>query len=199
MRFILNFIFICLAVLMTAGFADTQLAQSSPDNAALIARMQAGGHILMIRHANAPGNGDPQNFKIGDCSTQRNLDTSGRTQATEIGKWLRNHGVTSAKVYSSQWCRCLDTASLLETGSVKEMPALNSFYELTQNREPSLKALHKFIAEQPIDGKLIILVTHFATISALTNTAVSSGDGVLLQLNEGGGFKVVAEIENMEL
>ncbi len=64
--------------------------------------MQTGGHILMIRHALAPGNGDPVNFRIGDCSTQRNLDDRGRMQARAIGDWLRSKGIAKARVYSSQ-------------------------------------------------------------------------------------------------
>ncbi len=74
----------------------------------------------MVRHAIAPGNGDPPNFNIGDCSTQRNLDDSGRTQARRIGRWLRSNGIKSARIYSSQWCRCLETAKLIDLGSVQE-------------------------------------------------------------------------------
>lgn len=113
-------------------------AGTIPDTAELVGRMKAGRHILMIRHALAPGTGDPANFKIGDCSTQRNLDVRGREQARDIGNWLRSNGITSARMYSSQWCRCLETAGLIDLGPVEELPALNSFFELLQNREPNL-------------------------------------------------------------
>jgi broad specificity phosphatase PhoE len=156
--------------------------------------MKAGGHILMIRHALAPGTGDPANFQIGDCSTQRNLDDRGREQAKAIGDRLRTTGITSARVYSSQWRRCLETAELLEMGTVAQLPALNSFYELTQDREPNLKALRKFIAEQPSEGVLIILVTHLVTISAIANEGVSSGEGVLLKLNEDSPYEIVGRL-----
>jgi broad specificity phosphatase PhoE len=122
------------------------------------------------------------------------LDDRGRKQARSIGDWLRSNGVTSARVYSSQWCRCLETAELLEMGSVADLPALNSFYELRQNREPNLKALSRFIAQQPSDGVLIILVTHFVTISAMTNENVSSGEGVLLKLNQDAPYEIVGRL-----
>ena len=173
------------------GFALADIASNQSD---MIKRMKTGGHILMIRHALAPGTGDPVNFRIGDCATQRNLDDRGRNQARSIGDWLRTQGIGSARVYSSQWCRCLETAKLLEMGSVTELPALNSFYELTQNREPNLTALRKFIAEQPSDGDLIILVTHLVTISAIANQGVSSGEGVLLKLNEDAPYEIVGRI-----
>jgi phosphohistidine phosphatase SixA len=165
------------------------------DEVEIIQRMKAGGHILMIRHALAPGTGDPADFQIGDCSTQRNLDDRGRQQAKAIGNWLRAKGLTSARVYSSQWCRCLETAELLEMGPVAQLPALNSFYELTQNREPNLKALNKFIAEQPSEGELIILVTHLVTISAITDQGVSSGEGVLIELKKDAPFEMVGRLD----
>jgi broad specificity phosphatase PhoE len=171
------------------------MAGVDSDHAEMIERMKAGGHILMIRHALAPGTGDPANFRIGDCSTQRNLDDRGREQARSIGKFLRSKGIASARVYSSQWCRCLETAELIDMGSVAELPALNSFFELTQDREPNLKALRKFIAKQPSDGVLVILVTHQVTISAITDVGVSSGEGVLLKLNEDAPYEVVGRLD----
>ena len=85
-----------------SGLTAIAMAGGDSDNAEMIERIKAGGHILMIRHALAPGTGDPANFRIGDCSTQRNLDDRGRKQAKAIGNWLRSRGLTSARVYSSQ-------------------------------------------------------------------------------------------------
>jgi phosphohistidine phosphatase SixA len=176
------------------GLSTVAMAETDPDRAAMFERMKTGGHILMIRHALAPGYGDPANFQIGDCSTQRNLDDRGREQATAIGKMLRSKGIASARVYSSQWCRCYETAELLALGPVAELPALNSFFELTQNREPHLKALRKFIAKQPPDGELVILVTHFVTVSAIAGEGVSSGEGVLIKLNRNAPYEVVGRV-----
>ena len=181
-----GYLLVCLL-----GLNGLAIAGAYSAHADMIGKMKDGGHILMIRHALAPGTGDPANFRIGDCATQRNLDDRGRNQARSIGDWLRTQGIGSARVYSSQWCRCLETAKLLEMGSVTELPALNSFYELTQNREPNLKALRKFIAEQSSNGDLIILVTHLVTISAIANEGVSSGEGVLLKLNEDAPYEIV--------
>jgi len=186
---LLGYLLVCLLGLIAPAMADIESNQSD-----MIERMKTGGHIIMIRHALAPGTGDPANFRIGDCTTQRNLDDRGRNQARSIGDWLRAQGIGSARVYSSQWCRCLETAKLLEMGSVTELPALNSFYELTQNREPNLKALRKFIAEQPSNGDLIILVTHLVTISAIANEGVSSGEGVLLKMREDAPYEIVGRL-----
>jgi len=180
---------VCLSGLITLAMTGIDT-----DQAEMIERMKTGGHILMIRHALAPGTGDPANFRIGDCSTQRNLDDRGRAQASAIGKLLRSKGITSARVYSSQWCRCRETAELLEMGSVAELPVLNSFYELTQDREPHLKALRKFIAEQPSNGVLVILVTHLVTISAIANEGVSSAEGVLLKLHRDAPYEVIGRL-----
>ena len=170
-------------------------AAAAADQAEIIDRLKAGGHIPMIRHALAPGNGDPPNFKIGDCATQRNLDDTGRNQARSIGVWLRNNGISSARVYSSQWCRCLETARLLNLGPVQELSALNSFYERTQDREPNLRALNDFISQQPVKGELIIMVTHFVTIAEIAGTGVSSGGGALLALHADAPYTVVGRVD----
>ena len=176
------------------GFTLFAGAGAMADHTELIDRMKSGGHILMIRHALAPGSGDPPNFKISDCSTQRNLDDSGRIQARSIGMWLRTNGIKSTRIYSSQWCRCVETANLIDLGPVQELAALNSFYEKTEDREPNLKALNQFISQQPMDGKLIILVTHFVTIAAIAETSVSSGEGVLVELKKNMPYTVVGRL-----
>lgn len=183
-----------LIIFLLFGLTTLIPANGSAETNEIVDRLKAGGHILMIRHALAPGNGDPPDFKIGDCTTQRNLDDSGRNQARRIGDWLRAHGVSSARIYSSQWCRCLETAKLLDLGPVKELAALNSFYERPQDRESNLKALNEFISHQPADGGLIILVTHFVTISAVSSEGVSSGGGVLLELQKNAPYTVAGRI-----
>jgi Histidine phosphatase superfamily (branch 1) len=161
----------------------------------LATRLQQGGHVLMLRHAHAPGFGDPPGFQLDDCATQRNLDASGRAQAVAIGEWLRRQGVREARVYSSQWCRSLETARLLNFGPVTPLLALNSFFERTQERMSSLVALNAFFARQPADGPLLILVTHFVNIQAVTDSSVGSGEGVLLQLQAGAAPRVVGRVD----
>jgi len=185
--------FFAINVILT-GLTSLIAAGASADQTEVIDRLKFGGHILMIRHALAPGSGDPPNFIISDCSTQRNLDDSGRIQARNIGMWLRINGIKSARIYSSQWCRCLETARLIDLGPVQELAALNSFYEKIEDREPNLQVLNQFISQQPVDGKLIILVTHFVTIAAIAGTGVSSGEGALLELQKNMPYTVVGRL-----
>jgi hypothetical protein len=161
----------------------------------LATRLQQGGHVLMLRHAHAPGFGDPAQFKLDDCSTQRNLDASGRAQAAAIGEWLRRQGVQHARIYSSQWCRSLETARLIALGPVTPLPALNSFFEREHERMSSLVALNAFFARQPVDSPLIILMTHFVNIQAIAGSGVGSGEGVLLQLQAGKAPHVVGRVD----
>jgi phosphohistidine phosphatase SixA len=190
-----NMRFIATIMFVLVGMVTLPATKTLADPVVDIDRLTSGGHILLIRHALAPGNGDPPNFKIGDCTTQRNLDDSGRIQARSIGQWLRAKGVTSAQVYSSQWCRCIETAELMGLGPVQELTALNSFYERTRDREPNLKALNEFISQQPVKGELIIMVTHFVTIAAIAGAGVSSGEGVLLALHADAPYTVVGRLD----
>ena len=168
---------------------------------AVAERLREPGAVLLIRHALAPGIGDPDGFRLDDCATQRNLNDEGRQQARAIGDWLRGRGIAQARVYSSQWCRCLETAALLDLGPVTELPALNSFFEHPAERDGRLAELRRFLATQPRDGGPIVLVTHQVTISAVSGTFADSGTGVLMALGEGGrlerigtlSFGIVAE------
>lgn len=179
-------------MLLLLGLAPMLANASEID---LATRLQQGGHVLMMRHAYAPGFGDPPGFKLDDCSTQRNLDAGGRAQATAIGDWLRRQRVREAQVYSSLWCRNLETARLLNLGPVTPLPALNSFFEREQDRVGILVALNAFLTRQPIDGPLLILVTHFVNIEAIAGSGVGSGEGVLLQLQAGASPRVIGRVD----
>jgi len=151
-----------------------------------LAELAKPGRVLMLRHAEAPGVGDPPGFRLDDCGTQRNLDDSGRRQARALGARLANAGVAAARVYSSQWCRCLETARLLQLGPVTELPALNSFFERSQHREATIAALRSFLANLPPDGPPVVLVTHQFTINAFTSAGTPSGGGSIFQLDGTG-------------
>lgn len=182
-----------MAWLLLAGPAGLSAGVQAEDGH-LVRLMRTGGHVLMLRHAYAPGTGDPDGFRLDDCATQRNLSEAGRVQARRIGAWLRARGIDRARVYSSQWCRCMDTAQLLNLGPVSELPALNSFYEHPEDREPNLAALRRFLASQPRDADLLVLVTHQVTISALTGEFAASGHGVLLSLKQGAEIRLAGRL-----
>ena len=97
------------------------------DEQAIWRTLKSGNHFAILRHAIAPGTGDPVNFKLGKCATQRNHSHTGRKQAVTIGERFRANGYDKARVLSSQWCRCLETAKLLSLGPVEPFAALNSF------------------------------------------------------------------------
>ena len=179
-------------VMLYAGMASNLSAAANAEQV-LIEHMRKGGVVLMIRHALAPGIGDPEDFSIDDCATQRNLNDVGREQARSIGNWLRSKGITSASVYSSQWCRCMDTAILLDLGPVTALPALNSFFERPQDREPNLAALRDFISEQN-DDQLVIMVTHQVTISGITNEWTDSGHGKLVRQGDDGRIELLGQL-----
>jgi phosphohistidine phosphatase SixA len=153
-------------------------------------QLRQGVAVALIRHAIAPGLGDPPGFRIGDCTTQRNLSQEGRDQARRIGEFFREKGVKETSVYSSQWCRCLETARLLALGPVKELPALNSFFEDRSTDEAQTKQIRKFITSLPT-GKPVIMVTHQVNITALTGIVPSSGEIIILQLTQDGQGKVL--------
>lgn len=180
-------------VMMCLLCALTFTAHAVDDDAALWQALKDGGHVALIRHALAPGTGDPPEFKVDDCATQRNLSAEGRAQARAIGERFRIHGVTDVVVYSSQWCRCLDTANELRLGPVTPFPALNSFVQ-DRSREPAqTAAVRKLIRAH--DGKrTLVLVTHQVNISALTDAYSASGEIIVVRM-DGEQIEVVGRID----
>ncbi|WP_244551873.1 histidine phosphatase family protein [Rhizobium sp. RU33A] len=146
--------------------------------------------FVLLRHAIAPGTGDPPGMRLGDCSTQRNLSDEGRTQAQRIGSLLREKGIDRAAVYSSEWCRCLDTARLMDLGPVSPQPLLNSFFGLPENGATQTEALRAWLSSSPGDLPLV-LVTHQVNITGLTSIVPRSGELVFTTMNASGAISVI--------
>jgi len=163
---------------------------SSANDSALL----PDGHdaIIFIRHAIAPGTGDPVDFDVDNCSTQRNLSELGRQQAKAIGSKLRDLGVFDLPVYTSQWCRCKETAELMDTGTVEIQPLLNSFFASPSDGPLQLENLGQWLST--IKGPLV-LVTHQVVITGMTDVYPASGEMVVTRLDSDGMLKVVSTIE----
>ena len=152
---------------------------------------QDGDKIILIRHAKAPGGGDPEGFNIKDCKTQRNLDLMGINQAKKIGKLFKENNIKINKVLSSQWCRCKDTAKYA-FGDFKEFSALNSTYTppYDQNEKQQIKDLKNFVSNWQGKGGNLVLVTHYVIILAITGQTTRSGELVITDKN----FEVLSTI-----
>ena len=182
-----------LAMLVMIIGAGPAPATERGDVAPLWRALATPGHIALMRHALAPGTGDPAHFDVGDCATQRNLSAAGRSQAARIGAGFRAQGIAAARVMTSQWCRCRDTARLLGFGPVTELPALNSFFRRGERRDGQTRELESWLAEQSLD-KPLVLVTHQVNITALTGVYPASGDIVVLRRRADGGLDVLGSI-----
>ena len=160
-------------------------------NKNLLNQLDDGGKLIFIRHAYAPGGGDPQNFNLNDCSTQRNLNNEGRKQAQYIGEFFKKNKIKIDKVLSSEWCRCKETARIaFKNFSTNNF--LNSFYssKYAKNKDKQIKMLNNYVKKFKSD-KNLILVTHYVLISEVLNYAPSSGEIVVSDKN----FNMIGNIE----
>ena len=160
-------------------FICINLSVKADSKKILIYELQKGGKLIFIRHAYAPGGGDPNNFDINDCNTQRNLSNSGREQANKIGFFFKVNNILIDKIYSSEWCRCKETA-LIAFNDFENKSFLNSFFssKFAQNKDPQIKKLKRFIKSW--DGKKnLVFVTHYVVISEILNYGSSSGEIVI--------------------
>ena len=151
------------------------------------------GTVLFMRHALAPGFGDPDYFSIDDCSTQRTLNETGRAQARAIGVKLAAANIKFSAIYSSYWCRCLETAQLLGLGSIKPFDGLNSFFQNHVPREATLAKLRQKLDSLSISTPASIMVTHSVTIRAITGISVASGGVVIYDLKTGTATELSLE------
>ena len=168
-------------------FFTTPLNANSNDSFKTL--LNDGGKLIFIRHAYAPGVGDPINFDISDCSTQRNLNDKGIVQAINIGNFLSINNIKIDKVLTSEWCRCKQTAEyVFKTYETKSF--LNSFFShlFVINKDKQIKELKEYIQIWK-SKKNLILVTHYVTILEVTNFAASSGEIVVTDKN----FNVLAQ------
>ena len=179
----LKFLLIIFISLTTSIKADL--------NKNLMNQLLDGNKLIFIRHAYAPGSGDPDNFNLNDCSTQRNLSEEGRKQAQKIGKFFTNNNIKIKKVFSSEWCRCKETAEIAFEGySTKNF--LNSFYssKYAKNKKKQIEELENYV-QQLKSSKNLVFVTHYVLISEVLNYAPSSGEIVVSDKN----FNMIGSIE----
>ena len=149
----------------------------------IIENLKAGGKLIFIRHAYAPGGGDPENFNIYNCSTQRNLSESGRIQSKKIGNFFKENKIKIKNVYSSEWCRCKETASLAFK-SFKTKTFLNSFFssKFAHKKKSQIKDFQKFLNNWDKKNNLIF-ITHYVVISEILDYPPSSGEIVVSDKN----------------
>jgi phosphohistidine phosphatase SixA len=150
------------------------------------------GYVLLLRHSLAPRSGDPVNFRLGDCSTQRNLSEEGRQDARDIGAWIARRGIPIRSGELSRWCRAKQTAELLSLGRVISNKNLDSLFQDADpiNSKQTANIRKKIVNHRQRTG-LIVLVGHFVNVSALTGVGLDSGKGVLVRANARGELKIM--------
>jgi phosphohistidine phosphatase SixA len=155
------------------------------------------GYVVLLRHAQTvPGTGDPPGFELDDCTTQRNLSAEGREQAVGIGRGFRDRQITIQQVLSSQYCRCLDTARLLNLGNVQPSPMLNSIFEDRTTATQQNEQVRQEIFNHRNTSGVMVMVSHFANIGEISGISPDSGEAVVVKANQQGNLEVMGEIQD---
>lgn len=182
----LPLLLLCLG-LVTAGSAVADARAAALTEEQLWTLLGTGEATALMRHALAPGTGDPADFAIDDCATQRNLSDTGREQARAIGERFRTHGIDTARVHASRWCRCLETARLLDLGEVQPFEGLHSFFrDRAAEPERTAATLTLIRAQTRAGSPPLVLVTHQVNITALTGIFPDSGEIVVVRPDADG-------------
>jgi phosphohistidine phosphatase SixA len=169
-----------LALPLLAALCLTLLNSAAQANEAVWDRLRGGGLVVMIRHANAPGTGDPPGFRADDCATQRNLSAEGRAQAAALGAAFRDRGIPVGRVLSSRWCRAIDTARLA-FGSAEIEPALDSLFGRRDQAEAQSASTRAIMRAWTSTEKNLVMVTHNANIAALTGLSPADAEAIVVR------------------
>ena len=164
---------LCLALFAAPAQADALATAATP------------GAVLLMRHATAPGTGDPENMRLGSCDTQRNLSDAGRAEARDVGERIRTARIGVDHVLTSEWCRTAETARLLELGPVTPFPPANSFFSTRQEADRQTAEVLAYLATLPPEDRVLI-VTHQVNITALTGIVPRSGEIVITRRADSG-------------
>lgn len=158
--------------------------------------LRAGrGYVVLLRHTLAPGTGDPAGFRLGDCSTQRNLSLEGRRQAIAIGAQWRSNDLPVDRVLTSRWCRARDTARLLAIGKVRAYPALDSSFTVSDATSSRRTAkIQSLIDRHRGKRGVLVLVGHQVNITDLTGVAPPSGGAVVVKADPSGSIRVIGSL-----
>jgi phosphohistidine phosphatase SixA len=178
------FLWLSLAILPCLARADEQAAWAA---------LRGHAAVALMRHADAPGAGDPPGWRLDDCSTQRNLSDRGRADARSTGDRLRAEKVPVARVLSSPWCRCVDTARLMDVGAVQVEPSFSNAFVLQDQRESLAEGARAVIGAWRGPGTLLV-VTHGSNIQRLTDYSPASGEIVVVAAGKDGSVQRVGSI-----
>ena len=178
-----------LLILISLTFSNQVFSEDK-----ILESLKDGGKIIFIRHALAPGGGDPEYFDILNCNTQRNLNEVGREQAKQIGNFFNKEKIPIREVISSEWCRCKETASIAFS-EYKTEKFLNSFFseKFKKNKNLQIKNLRSYIDKWD-KKKNLIFVTHYVVILEILDYAPSSGEIVISDTN----YKLIGNISNIK-
>jgi phosphohistidine phosphatase SixA len=177
-----------LALTILIATADTCAASEAAWQA-----LREGGAVALIRHARAPGVGDPAGFRLEDCATQRNLSEAGRAQARALGAEFKAHRIEVRQVLSSRWCRALDTARLAFGDLAEPAPTLDSLIRERADQEPRTRAFRDLVAGWRGREGVAVFITHQVNITALTGAFLAEGEVIVLKPRP-DGFTLVGRI-----
>ncbi|WP_421875108.1 histidine phosphatase family protein [Pacificispira sp.] len=159
--------------------------------------LRDGRAAVLIRHALAPGTGDPAAFDVGDCATQRNLSEEGRAQARRIGDMFRANGIDTATILTSQWCRCRDTATEMALGPVQDASFLNSFFANRGDGPDQTAALRAYLIATALNAP-VVMITHQVNITALTGHFPRSGEIVFIAMPVDENVRILGTIQTLQ-
>ena len=188
-----------VALLLGVAVSAAHSASSAGSSDAIWSALKQGNHIILLRHTETvAGIGDPPGYRLDDCRTQRNLNDAGRAQARAWGKAVAEKAIPIGGVFSSVWCRCVETATLAfgQAGRAPDTwPALNSHFDSASSATLQAEQVRGGIPARMQTAKNLVLVTHQVNITTLTGALPMMGEAVIVRVRTSGDKRQLATLE----
>jgi len=183
------------ATLIALASLALPIARASADDEAAWALLKKPGHVALLRHAHAPETPPYGDVKFNDCTTQRNLDDAGRAQARRVGAAFRKHGIASADIYSSRYCRARETGKLLGLGAVRDLPALDQVFAPNVSGLAASRANTQAFIKSKVPKRPTVLVSHVTNIQSIAGVSLDSGELAVVHMQPSGDLVVDGRIK----
>ena len=189
MQFVRSIIILTFFVFGSPVFSDQNISEEI---------RQIDANIVFVRHALAPGFGDPKSFKLDNCNTQRNLSDEGKKQAKSIGNYFNDQEIIFSEILTSEWCRCMDTVKEMALGKWSKFSGLNSFFQDHYKKSEVLDLFYSRLKSSKQEG-VTLMVTHQVVILEITGIYTSSGEIVIYNTEKNLAKKINIDYKKYEL
>jgi len=192
-----------VAVALLIVTVEQVAAQTEPNAAdeVLVQMLRQGGFNIYFRHAATDWSQSDEVNREGDwlscdSSRMRQLSADGRQTSINIGNAIRALGLPVGKVLASPYCRTVETAELMQLGTVVATTDVMNLRVASYfgGRDVIIGNAQMRLSTRPAVGTNTVIVAHGNVAQAATPVYPGEGEAVIFNPLGEGKFRFIARI-----